>query len=48
MSKLVINTLHVTLHGSNYRLPGAMVFVTNVLKTAGFNGIHRLEADGHT
>jgi hypothetical protein len=35
MSKLVIITLHVTLRGSNYRLPGAVIFATNVLKTAG-------------
>ena len=33
MSKLVIVTLRVTLRGSNYRVQGAMIFATSVLKT---------------
>jgi hypothetical protein len=36
MSKLVIITLHVTLRGSNYRVQGATIFATSVLKTVRF------------
>jgi hypothetical protein len=36
MSKLVTITLRVTHRESNYRVQGAVIFATNVLKNVGF------------